>query len=149
MTPRVSSEDTRSCQLALPQVRSSWIAWLRLCLPDFFLYCKDKQKHSDNSLLVPWQKSLPKSIRFECSDLRACMHAQSLSPVRLCDPMDCSPPGSPVYGILQARILEWVAMPSSRGSSRPRDRTHISCLLHWQAGSPSGATWEARFVLCL
>ena len=54
----------------------------------------------------------------------------------LCDPMDCSPPNSSVHGILQARILEWVAMPSSRGSSRPRDRTHISlCLLHWQADS--------------
>ena len=39
----------------------------------------------------------------------------------LCDPMDCSPPGSSVYGILQARILEWVAIASSRGSSRPRD----------------------------
>ena len=37
----------------------------------------------------------------------------------LCDPMDCSPPGSSVHGILQARILEWVAMPSSRGSSQP------------------------------
>ena len=37
----------------------------------------------------------------------------------LCNPMDCSPPGSSVHGILQARILEWVAMPSSRGSSRP------------------------------
>ena len=47
--------------------------------------------------------------------------------------MDCSPPGSSVYGLLQARILEWVAMPSSRGSSRPRDRT---CrLLHWQMSS--------------
>ena len=44
----------------------------------------------------------------------------------LCDPMDCSPPGSSVHGILQARILEWVAMPSSRGSSQPRDQTHIS-----------------------
>ena len=44
----------------------------------------------------------------------------------LCDPMDCSPPGSSVQGLLQARILEWVAMPSSRGSSRPRDRTHVS-----------------------
>ena len=41
------------------------------------------------------------------------------------DPMDCSPPGSSVHGILQARILEWVAMPSSRGSSPPRDRTCI------------------------
>ena len=38
----------------------------------------------------------------------------------ICNPVDCSPPGSSVYGILQARILEWVAMPFSRGSSRPR-----------------------------
>ena len=37
----------------------------------------------------------------------------------LCDPMDCSPPGSSVHGVLLARILEWVAMPSSRGSSDP------------------------------
>ena len=41
----------------------------------------------------------------------------------LCNPMDCSPPGSSVHGILQARRLEWVAMPFSRGSSLPRDRT--------------------------
>ena len=39
----------------------------------------------------------------------------------LCDPMDCSPPGFSVHGILQARILEWVAISFSRGSSRPRD----------------------------
>ena len=45
----------------------------------------------------------------------------------LCVPKDCSPPGSSVHGILQARILEWVAMPSSRGSSQTRDQTHISC----------------------
>ena len=44
----------------------------------------------------------------------------------LCDPVDHSPPGSSVHGILQARILEWVAMPSPRGSSQPRDQTHIS-----------------------
>ena len=44
----------------------------------------------------------------------------------LCDPMDCSLPGSSVHGILQAQILEWVAVPSSRGSSRPRDQTHVS-----------------------
>ena len=50
-------------------------------------------------------------------------------------PVDCSPPGSSVSGILQARILEWVAMPSSRGSSPPRDRTHVSCLPHWQTVS--------------
>ena len=42
------------------------------------------------------------------------------------DPKDCSPPGSSVHGILQARILEWVAIPLSRGSSWPRDRTQVS-----------------------
>ena len=44
----------------------------------------------------------------------------------LCDPMDCSPPDSSVHGILQARILEWVAIPFSRCSSQPRDRTQVS-----------------------
>ena len=51
----------------------------------------------------------------------------------LCDPMDCSPPGSSVRGISQARILEWVAIPFFRGSSQARDRTCIS--LHWQVDS--------------
>ena len=52
------------------------------------------------------------------------MHAQSLlSRPTLCDLMDCSPPGSSVHGNLQARILEWVAMPSSRGSYQPRIKT--------------------------
>ena len=48
------------------------------------------------------------------------VHAKSLqSCLTLCDPMDCSPPGSSVHGILQARALEWVAMPSSSGSPDP------------------------------
>ena len=60
-----------------------------------------------------------------------CVHAKSLeSFLTLCNPMDHSPPGSSVHGIIQARILECVAMPSSRGSSRSRDRQ-----LHWQVGS--------------
>ena len=46
----------------------------------------------------------------------------------LCDPMDCSSPGLSVHGILQARILEWVAIPFRRGSSRPRDQTQVSCI---------------------
>ena len=48
----------------------------------------------------------------------------------LCNPMDCSPPGSSIHGVLQARILEWVTMFSSRGSSQPRDPTcfsYVSC----------------------
>ena len=44
----------------------------------------------------------------------------------LCDPMNCSPPGSSARGILQPRILEWVAISSSRGSSQLRDQTHVS-----------------------
>ena len=65
----------------------------------------------------------------------ACTHAQSLQlwPT-LCDPMDCSPPGSSVRGILQAIILEWVAMPSSGGSSQPRDQIHMSV-------SPAFSRW--------
>ena len=46
----------------------------------------------------------------------------------LCDPMDCSLPGSSIHGIFQARVLEWVAISFSRRSSQPRDRTHISRL---------------------
>ena len=44
----------------------------------------------------------------------------------LCDPVDCSLPGSSLHGILQARILEWVAISFSRGSSQPRDGTRVS-----------------------
>ena len=52
------------------------------------------------------------------------------------DPMECSPPGSSVHGIFQARILEWIAISSSRGSSWSRARTWVSCigkqiLYHW------------------
>ena len=75
-----------------------------------------------------------------------CVYIKSL---QLCltlrDPVDCSPPGSSVHELLQARILEWVAMPSSRESSPPRDGTHVSyvscigrwVLYHWRyLGSP-------------
>ena len=63
------------------------------------------------------------------------MHTWSLqSGLTLCNPMNCSLPGSSVHWILQARMLEWVAMPSSRGSSRLRDWTYISyaaCIGRW------------------
>ena len=67
--------------------------------------------------------------------LRTCVHRKSLqSCSTLCDLMDCSPPGSSIRGIPQASVLEWVAMPSSRGSSRLRNQTHISnisCIDKW------------------
>ena len=55
------------------------------------------------------------------------MHACSVM-LDSCDPMDCSPPGSSVPRISQARTLEWVAISSSRGSPPPRDGTGVSCL---------------------
>ena len=57
----------------------------------------------------------------------------------LCDPVDCSLPGSSVHGILQARILEWVTISFSRGSSQPRDRTQVSCI-----GSRCFNLWATR-----
>ena len=68
-----------------------------------------------------------------CVCVCACVHVQLC--LILCDPVNCSPSGSSVHGIFQARTLEWVAITFSKGSSQPRDQTHISCLLHWQAGS--------------
>ena len=59
-------------------------------------------------------------------------------------PMDCSPPGSSVYGILQARTLKWVATSSSRRSSRPRDWIHVSCTGRWALHC--WATREARIL---
>ena len=57
-----------------------------------------------------------------------CCCSVSQSCPTLCEPMDCSPAGSSVHGILQTRILEWVAIPFSRGSSWPRDRIPVSCI---------------------
>ena len=59
----------------------------------------------------------------------SCMGAKLLqSGPTLCDPMECSLPVSSVHGVFQARILEWVALPYSRGSFQPRDQTHVSCI---------------------
>ena len=73
------------------------------------------------------------------------MYAKSLqSCPTLCNLMDCSPSGSSVCGIIQARILEWVAIPSSRGSSQPRGSNlgllHCRRMLYYLSyqGSPSG-----------
>ena len=66
------------------------------------------------------------SHRLTCTMLAVVLVTQ-LCPI-LCDPTDCTLPGSSVYGILQARILEWIAIPFSRGSFPPRDWTQVSCI---------------------
>ena len=92
---------------------------------------------------VPNSKWIPRSLEVEKYKGRSIFNAKAggggnlnisvcvlvaQSCPTLCDPMDYSPPGSSVHGILQARKPEWIAIPFSRGSSRPRDQTHISCV---------------------
>ena len=79
------------------------------------------------------------------ASIATCVHAKLIQlGLILCNPMDYSPLGSSVHGILQARILGWVAVLSSRGSSPPRDRTwvsYISCI--GRQVFTTSATWEA------
>ena len=94
----------------------------------------DRSIHVSADLLfplnyMPWTSNSIDGRPNSFYQLHACMCAQSLQLCpTLCDPVYCGLPGSSVHEIFQARILEWVAMPSPRGSSRLRDRTHISCV---------------------
>ena len=83
---------------------------------------------------------IPTSLILEVCHNNAYMYAQSLSCVRLCDSMDCSPPDFAVHRISQARILEWVAISSCRGSSQPRHQNCVSCIT-----SPSSPVLAGRF----
>ena len=87
---------------------------------------------------------VPVSLFRVCSMRAVCLVTQpSLTP---CDPLDCSPPGSPVHGILQATMLEGVALPFSRGSSQPRDQTCVSCISgiagRFFTSEPPGNLWS-------
>ena len=84
-----------------------------------------------STYFLPWQTQERKKVALSC--------------LTLCHPMNCTPPGSSVHGILQARILEWVAIPFSRGSSWPRDWTLVSSITGrfftvWHQGSPDRLT---------
>ena len=84
----------------------------------YALNCVPQNCYLDIPAPVPQEVTVFGDKHFTCMRARSLLSCQTL-----CNSMDCSPPGSSVHGILQARILEWVAMPSSRGSSQPRDRT--------------------------
>ena len=90
-----------------------------------------EQKESERSKVCldskPRSYTLCFSLHYNRITYALLAHSIAWSCLTLCDPLDCSPPGSSVQGILQARILEWVAISSSRGSSWPRDRTWVSC----------------------
>ena len=83
-----------------------------------------------------------------------CMRYESESEVTqlcptLCDHVDCTPPGSSVHGILQARILEWVVISFSRGSSWPRDRTRVSRIAgrHFNLWATREDIWSIDIII--
>ena len=80
--------------------------------------------HSNMYILIPNSYFIPpRHLPFLISKIKMKVTKSCLT---LCNPMHCSPPGSSVHGLFQARVLEWVAISFSRGSSQPRDRTHIA-----------------------
>ena len=92
------------------------------------------------------------ALPIHSSTLYAVVGVLSLGRVRLFhDPMDYIPPGSSVHGILQARILEWVAILFSRGSSQPRDQTHVTCvgrqILYYQASREASLPMYSFIIL--
>ena len=90
----------------LPSSKCLWISWL----------------HSPSAVILE-----PKKIKYMVYVCAYMLVAQSC--LTLCDPMDCSLPGSSVHGILQTRLLQWVFIPFSRGSFRPRDWTWVSYIV--------------------
>ena len=96
------------------------LLFIFLC-SDPLCWLENKQSHVTCHFDLQMAVSCVSLIKFQgnkCSQL--CL--------TLCDPVDCSPPGSPVQRIFQARIPEWGAMPSSRGASWCRDQTCVSCI---------------------
>ena len=98
------------------------LLFLILLLPDMIFKRRMEQDHFFHHL----------NIGSQHIHLDLCVYVLLLNCIQLfCDPKDCSLPGFSVHGISQERILEFVAMSSSRGSSWTRDRTHMSCIGRW------------------
>ena len=131
---------------------------------DIHLYCPEpvhlqgRRTEWPENLEVAWEHmvwGLPQGLDLACAPGMFVSYpyihpscAQSC--LTLCDPMDHSPPGSSVHGSLQARMLDWVAISSSRGSSWPRDRAHVSCLgrrilYHWTIWIKRRNPWKPQF----
>ena len=85
-----------------------------------------KSENIPEEVSASWDLKFQRTLNLHRS-VSVCVHAQSC--LTLCKPLDCSPPASSVHGIFQARILEWFAIPFSRGFSWPRNRTRITCIV--------------------
>ena len=126
--PHLLRPGTGHCQeLVLTEDEKKLLAKEGITLPTQLPLTKVSQSVGPLALgLTPFPAAVCPRVSPLCACVCVCVC--TLSHVQLCDPMDGSPPGSFVHGNLQARILEWVATPYSRGSSRSRGQTHVSCI---------------------
>ena len=93
------------------------------------IWIKDQREEINSSYFETWNSSITQISQLKLQqDIIQKESEVAQSCPTLWDPVDCSPPGSSIHGILQARILEWVAISFSRGSSWPRDWTQVSCI---------------------
>ena len=115
---------TRACQVPLSMGFPRQEYWHGLS----FHSPGDFPNQGSSPCLLHWlEDSLPVShLGSPYEMMRTCILKSLKSCLNLCNPVDCSPLGFSVHGILQARILEWLAMPFSRVSSRQRNQTYIS-----------------------
>ena len=125
------------CKLIQPLWRTVWgfLKKLKIELPHVptipLLGIYPEKKHNSKETWTPVFIAALFTISRTCA---VCCAKSLQSHLTLCNPMDYSLPGSSSIGILQARILEWIAMPSPRGSSQSRDWTlvsYISCISRW------------------
>ena len=107
----------------LQRVKFSQLLWTGFCMPS----PPPLPPTQNIYILNPHSQCLRMWLHLEVGSLNRYVCTKPLqSCPTLCDSMDCSPPGSSAHGIFQARILEWVVVSFSRGSSRPRDQTRVS-----------------------
>ena len=118
----------------LPDILESWGK------PDLgynnFMIARWKDRKNIGSWWFSWwartnmEAQIPLNfLHLKCNTFLSHCVLVAQSCLTLCSPVDCSLPGSSVHGILQARILQWVAISFSRGSSRLRDQTQVSCIV--------------------
>ena len=107
-------------EIFLELIEKTWYFWWMNSAQLSIIFSKKKKKKPSNMRKMP---------HFSNKSINKITYAQSLSRVWLfCHPMDYSAPGSSAHGIFPTRILKWVAIPSSKGSSQPRNQTYISCV---------------------
>ena len=132
----LGQEDPLKKEMATPssilagKSHGAWRACIRIDMIRFHS-CRT----TNHGLCVPLIVGLGKNKSKKWKSLQAWVSCVCTQSLQLCltlwNPVDYSLPDSSVHGILQARILEWVVIPSSVGSSPPRDRTRVSCMTGW------------------